>query len=103
MSRLYLKMARLRSSRSSSLDSAYTLVESGILMYNQPGYFDITTDGVIKAVGTSTANDGQYTIRKANVSAGETWYAKAYMIYLDGEGAVHYAFSDTVEGSYPID
>lgn len=86
-----------------SLDSAYTLVESGILMYNQPGHFDITTDGVIKAVGTSTANDGQYTIRKANVSAGETWYAKAYMIYLDGEGTVHYVFSDTVEGSYPID
>ncbi len=86
-----------------SLDNSYTLVESGILLYNQPGHFDITTDGVIKAVGTSTANDGQYTIRKANVSGGETWYAKAYMIYLDGNGAVHYVFSDTVEESYPIE
>lgn len=85
-----------------SLESEYTLVESGILLYGQDGYFDASTEGVIKATATSKANIGQYTVRKVNVAPGESWYAKAYMIYLDQEGNVQYAFSDTVEGTYPV-
>ena len=84
-----------------SLDSALTLVESGILLYDQPGHFDIATNGVIRAAATSKENAGQFTVRKANVSAGDTWYAKAYAIYLDGEGNLKYLFSDAVEGTYP--
>ena len=84
-----------------SLDSALTLVESGILLYDQPGYFDIATNGVIRAAATSKENAGQFTVRKANVSAGDTWRAKAYAIYLDGEGGLKYIFSDAVEETYP--
>ena len=85
-----------------SLESKFTLIESGILLYGQDGYFDASTEGVIKATATSKANIGQYTVRKVNVAPGESWHAKAYMIYLDNDGNVFYAFSDPVEGTYPV-
>lgn len=85
-----------------SLDAAFTMVETGILLCSQDIYFDIDTEGIIKARAVSKTNNGQYTIRKANVGAGESWYAKAYMLYRDENGALQYLFSDRVGAVYPI-
>lgn len=84
-----------------NLAASCTMVETGILLCDSDSYFDTDTEGIIKATAISKANNGQYTIRKANVSPGETWYAKAYMLYRDAEGQLQYVFSERVEATYP--
>lgn len=75
----------------------YKVIESGILLNRSAG-FDL--DGAqIQAVSKSTANKGQYTIRKANVNAGDTWYGKAYVMYTDGTN-VYTAYSDEVSMTF---
>ena len=65
-----------------NIDSKYTVIESGILLSNAA---DISLDSYThKAVAASKTNKGQYTVRKANVSIGDTWYGRAYVIYTDG-------------------
>lgn len=72
----------------------YTVIETGILL-SQAESFDISTTGVIKAKANSKTNVGQYTIRKANVKSGDTWRAKAYLIYTDGT-EIHTVYSEPV-------
>lgn len=65
-----------------NLDSRYTVIESGILIANNSG---LTTDSyTYRAIAKNNANAGQFTVRKANVKSGETWYGRAYVIYSDG-------------------
>lgn len=40
----------------------------------------------------------RYTWTKSNVQAEETWYVKAYLVYLDEEGVEHTVYGDIVEG-----
>lgn len=81
------------------IPSEYELIETGILIG--------TTDGLtlenasIKATAKSTLNKGQYTIRKANVSSGDTYYGAAYAIYRDTDGNVITAYSNEV--SYTVE
>ena len=75
----------------------YTVIETGILL-NPTADFDLAS-AQIKAVSKSSANNGQYTVRKANVSAGDTWYAKAYLIYSDGT-KVYTIYSDEVSKTF---
>lgn len=77
-----------------SIPAKYTVIENGILL-NQSAEFDIDTNGVLKAKSSKTSKTGKFTVRKANVSAGDTWYAKAYVIYSDGVN-VYTAYSNTV-------
>lgn len=83
-----------------SLDARYTLIETGILLYQgaDPS-FDLDTPGVIKSTSISGESAGQYTVR-VNAADGDTWYAKAFMLYTDGDGKVNYAYSNTVNASY---
>ena len=37
---------------------------------------------------------------RVNAANGDTWYAKAFMLYMDGDGKVNYAYSNTVNASY---
>lgn len=72
----------------------YTVIENGILISSQAD-FDLSTNGIIVAKSRSKALKGKYTVRKANASAGETWYAKAYLIYSDGTN-VYTVYSNQV-------
>ena len=71
----------------------YKVVETGIIL-STGEEFDLSTEGVLRAIAKSTDNKGQYTIRKANVSAGDTWYGKAYVVYADNLGNYHTIYSN---------
>lgn len=70
----------------------YEVIEAGILIGKTA---EIEVDNAYaKAIAKSTANVGQYTVRKANVESGVTWYGRAYVIYRNAEGDVLTAYSD---------
>mgnify|MGYP004634750621 FL=1 len=65
------------------IDEKYTVIESGILMGPSD---DLTFDSApVKAAAQSKQNKGQFTARKKGLSLGDTYYAKGYVIYTDGE------------------
>lgn len=75
------------------IKEGFTVIESGILIHSAAG---VSLDGYThKAVTSSLSNNGQFTVRKANVSEGEKWYAAAYVIYTDGEN-VYTIYSNEV-------
>ena len=78
-----------------NLPAQYELVESGILLTDKVGT-ELTLDNAMyKSETISKDNNGQFTIRKAGVSVGETWAGRAYMIYKDGN-TVKTLYSNTV-------
>lgn len=81
------------------LPDDYTMIETGILLSDTDENMTFDTAGVKISTSNSKANNGQYTVRKVNVSAGDTWYARAYMIYSNGSGGVEMILSDPVTGT----
>lgn len=79
-----------------SLPAEYELSETGILLSATTPDITLDTDGIIKSVSVSKDNNGQYTVRKANAGT-YTWYARAYMIYKDGDNTV-VVYSNVVSG-----
>ena len=77
-----------------NINPALKVVETGILL-NQTADFDINT-AQIKAVAKQTTHQGQFTVRKANVTSDQTWYGKAYVIYKDANGATQFVYSEMV-------
>lgn len=78
-----------------NLPAQYELVESGILLTDKVGT-ELTLDNAMyKNATISKDNNGQFTVRKAGVTIGETWAGRAYMIYKDGE-TVKTIYSNTV-------
>lgn len=77
------------------LPSGYTLVESGILLSDEapPGEgLTVNTPGASRGrVGNDSTS--QFNIRKSS-AAGTSWYARAYLIYSDGQGNVVTVYSD---------
>ncbi len=71
-----------------NLPSQYKLIETGIILSSSKSDIDLETTGILKAKSTSVANKGQYSIRKKDVNPSETWFARGYMIYLDGKTVV---------------
>lgn len=80
-----------------TLPDEYTLISTGIILSAQEPDLKLTTPGILKSESLSKENNGQYTVRKGNVGEDDTWYARAYMIYQDGEETVT-IYSDTVIG-----
>lgn len=74
-----------------------TVIESGILL-KKDAQTEITLDSeaIIKATSANRSNYGAYTVRKANVSVGDTWSAVSYLIYTDAEGNVQTIYSNVV-------
>ncbi len=66
-----------------NVPAEYKVIESGILL-SQEADFDLKSDGIIRRAATYTSNNAQFTLRKANVNVGDTWYGRAYLIYSDG-------------------
>lgn len=79
------------------LPEGYVLLESGILLGTSA---ELTIDSAAhKVISASSLANGQFTVRKANVNAGDKWYAKAYMIYQQA-GAVYTIYSNEVSATY---
>ena len=41
-------------------------------------------------------NSYRYTLSKENAQEGETWYARAYLVYTDAEGNVNTIYGDMI-------
>ena len=77
-----------------NISSDCEIIETGVLMGKSAGLtLDNTT---IKAVAKSKAQKGQFTVRKKGVVSGETWYARAYVIYRDSTGSAQTIYSNEV-------
>ncbi|MDP4152626.1 MAG: hypothetical protein Q8865_04170 [Bacillota bacterium] len=79
-----------------SVPSGYTLVESGVLLLksNTPLTAELTIDTANVIRGKIKNNStNQFYIRKCNVTSGDTWYARAYLIYKDADGNVIIVYS----------
>ncbi|MDD4238170.1 MAG: cadherin-like beta sandwich domain-containing protein [Desulfotomaculaceae bacterium] len=84
-----------------TVPDGYTLVESGIMLLqtNEPLSSELTID-TPNAIRGKIKNDStdQFYIRKLNIEEGDTWYARAYLIYKDTSGNIIIVYSsNTVE------
>lgn len=77
------------------LPQQYKLIATGIVLDKSSASVTLETYGAINSMATSTENIGQYTVRKKDVSSGDTWFARGYMIYADGDDIMT-IYSDTV-------
>lgn len=81
-------------------DEGRELIEMGILVDPTGEMVDFGFDtGVLKATSTSKLADGQFTVRKASLTEGQSISARAYMIYREGT-TVKTMFSNVVEATY---
>ena len=72
----------------------YEIIENGIILSTEN---NVTLDNcLVKAAAKNTQNQGQFTIRKKNVGAGETWHGRAYVIYRDSTGEIVTIYSNEV-------
>lgn len=78
-----------------NIKADYKIIETGMLL-GKTENLSLETNGVIKAAAKNTKNTGQFTIRKANVKSGETWYAKAYAICKDENENIVTLYSNEV-------
>ena len=81
------------------IPAGYTLVESGVLLLKSSTpvtELTVDTEGVILGKILDTSTD-QFYIMKSNVGTGDTWYARAYLIYKDSEGNTITVYSDNIE------
>lgn len=70
------------------------LIETGILV-SMSATFDINTFGISRVISQSTSLNGQFSVRKKNAASGSPLYAKAYLIYKQGN-ATHTIYSSNV-------
>ena len=77
------------------LPSEWEIVETGLLLGQDEATLELGADGVTKAAARNTDAKGQYTVRKAGVSAGEVWYGRAYVVYRE-DGELKVMYSDVV-------
>ncbi|TEB07095.1 Cadherin-like beta sandwich domain protein [Pelotomaculum schinkii] len=80
-----------------NVPSGYTLVEGGamLLKSNVPLTSALTVDtpDAIRLKLNNFAND-QFYVRKINITQGDTWYARAYLIYRDSNNNMVTVYSD---------
>lgn len=76
--------------------SGYSLVESGIILLKSSNFTgELTLDTANVIHGTIDNNStNQFYVRKLNISDGDTWYARAYLIYKDANGNSFTVYSD---------
>ena len=83
-----------------TVPAGYTLIESGVLLLkaNTPlsGELTVDTAGVIRGKIKNDSTD-QFHIRKNNITGGDTWYARAYLIYRDADGNIITVYSANTE------
>ncbi|HIV02352.1 MAG TPA: InlB B-repeat-containing protein, partial [Candidatus Aphodoplasma excrementigallinarum] len=77
------------------LPGEWEIVETGLLLGQDKTTLELGADGVTKAAARNTDAKGQYTVRKAGVSAGDVWYGRAYVVYREG-GELKVLYSEVV-------
>ncbi|MBR5774003.1 MAG: hypothetical protein IKY44_04040, partial [Clostridia bacterium] len=84
---------------SRDIPTKYTIVQTGIILTNNAELgtdadaFVIDAEGTIKGTSTSKENVGTYIASKGKVQAGDTWFARGYVVYLDTNGELVYLYS----------
>ncbi|MBR5272726.1 MAG: hypothetical protein IKU25_04950 [Clostridia bacterium] len=84
------------------IPTEYTVVQNGIILTNDAtigtdeSAFILDAAGTLKGVSSSNDNKGTSIAVKSNVSPGDTWYARAFVVYLDTNGELVYIYS-TIE------
>ncbi|HOJ10322.1 MAG TPA: leucine-rich repeat protein [Clostridiales bacterium] len=75
----------------------YTLVESGMMLLNSnvPPADELTleTENALRGRIKNDSTD-QFYVRKSNINTGDTWYARAYLIYQDASGNIITVYSE---------
>jgi len=85
-----------------NIPAEYTLVESGVLLLESdtPLSEELTVDTASVIRGKiSNASTDQFYIRKTNVTDGDTWYGRAYMIFEDANGNLITVYSENTENA----
>ena len=78
-----------------TVPAGYTLVESGVLLLQSntaPGELTVETEDIIRGKIKNNSTD-QFYIRKINITDGDTWYARAYLLYRDAGGNIITVYS----------
>ena len=87
-----------------TVPAGYTLVESGVLLLQSntaPAELTVDTENIIRGKIKNDSTD-QFYIRKNNITSGDTWYARAYMLYKDTGGNIITLYSsNTVNRTMP--
>ncbi|AOY77996.1 InlB B-repeat-containing protein [Clostridium formicaceticum] len=80
--------------------NGYTLVENGILLLKESaswsGDLTVDTSNVLYGKIKNNSTD-QFYIRKVDINSGDTWYARAYLIYQDTGGNMITVYSNNTE------
>lgn len=78
-----------------NVPSGFTPIECGVILYDSELENELTldTEYAYTAKAINMKNDMFYA-RKINVSSGETWHARAYLIYRDTNGTVYTVYSE---------
>ncbi len=81
------------------IPTEYTVVQNGIILTNNAALgsdenaFVLDAAGTLKGVSSSNDNKGTSIAVKSNVSVGDTWFARAFVVYLDTNGELVYLYS----------
>lgn len=87
------------------IPSGCTMVSNGILLTSSVSIgangsnFIIGASNVINHENKMNGLLGTFVLSKANVSPGETWYARCYAVYKDAGGNQHTIYSNIASGS----
>lgn len=85
----------------STVPEGCTINKAGIIATNDSSVgtsgegFNDSTATYVRGNGW-TGNAYRFTWTKGNVASGETWYVRAYLIYMDAEGNTHIVYGDVV-------
>lgn len=86
------------------LPAGFSLVECGLVVKQSAvpvTDLNFSTAGAIRAKSSSQTATGQYMMNKTGVNHGDTWYARAYLIYKDSGGKVVTIYSAIVSSTMP--
>lgn len=78
-----------------NIDDSLTVIENGILLGKNEN-LSIDSANVIKAVAKNNTKNGQFTVRKKDVSLGDVWYGRAYAICADSKENTQIIYSNEV-------
>ncbi|AYF40960.1 hypothetical protein CN246_04455 [Ethanoligenens harbinense] len=81
-----------------------TVVSHGILVTKGANHtadtFVIGADSVLKATAKNNPSAGTYVVNKCNVTKGDLWYGRAYLVYRDAFGNIVTIYGNILSGSF---
>ncbi|AVQ95550.1 hypothetical protein CXP51_04315 [Ethanoligenens harbinense] len=81
-----------------------TMVSHGILVTKGANHtadtFVIGAESVLKATAKNNPSAGTYVVNKCNVTKGDLWYGRAYLVYRDAFGNIVTIYGNILSGSF---